>query len=213
MIKFFRRIRQKLVTESKFSKYLLYAIGEVILVMIGILLALQVNNWNIDRTDRISESKYLNNIKLDLQKDLASLNYQLEFRKEKYKGTQKLVHQLNGQPIDDLNELAYNVANTLMAERFTPNNSTYNELASSGNLNLITNDSIKILLLGLEELYKRNTFAIEHETFDYNEYISKPLFKYASTDQLMPVFLGKKTVEEQNITNDSFKALFQSPEY
>lgn len=49
MIKFFRRIRQKLLSESKFSKYLLYAIGEIILVVIGILIALQINNWNEQR--------------------------------------------------------------------------------------------------------------------------------------------------------------------
>lgn len=46
MLKFFRKIRQGLLTENKISKYLIYAIGEIALVMIGILLALQVNNWN-----------------------------------------------------------------------------------------------------------------------------------------------------------------------
>jgi tetratricopeptide (TPR) repeat protein len=49
MIKFFRKIRQKLLTESKFSKYLLYAIGEIFLVIIGILFALQINNWNSNK--------------------------------------------------------------------------------------------------------------------------------------------------------------------
>lgn len=49
MIKFFRKIRQKLLTENKFSKYLIYAIGEIILVVIGILIALQLNNWNTDK--------------------------------------------------------------------------------------------------------------------------------------------------------------------
>ena len=46
MIKFFRKIRKSLLTENRFSKYLLYAIGEIILVIIGILFALQINNWN-----------------------------------------------------------------------------------------------------------------------------------------------------------------------
>ena len=46
MIKFFRKIRQRLLTENKFSKYLLYAIGEIILVVVGILIALKINNWN-----------------------------------------------------------------------------------------------------------------------------------------------------------------------
>ena len=49
MIKFFRKIRQQLLTENKFSKYMIYAIGEIILVVIGILIALGINNWNENR--------------------------------------------------------------------------------------------------------------------------------------------------------------------
>lgn len=52
MIKFFRKIRQKLLSENKFSKYLLYAIGEIILVVIGILIALSINNWNENRKQK-----------------------------------------------------------------------------------------------------------------------------------------------------------------
>jgi len=65
MIKFFRKIRQNLLIENKTGKYLKYAIGEIVLVMIGILLALQVSDWNQDRKDRISERKILNNIHRD----------------------------------------------------------------------------------------------------------------------------------------------------
>lgn len=53
MIKFFRSIRQSLLTENKFSKYLLYALGEIILVIIGILIALQINNWNENRKNKL----------------------------------------------------------------------------------------------------------------------------------------------------------------
>src|SRR6056297_275206 len=55
MIKFFRRIRQKLLSENKFSKYLLYALVEIVLVVIGILIALQINNWNEEQKRRIEE--------------------------------------------------------------------------------------------------------------------------------------------------------------
>ena len=59
MIKFFRRIRQRLLSENKFSKYLLYAIGEIVLVVIGILIALQINNWNEDKkNNRLEEAYY-----------------------------------------------------------------------------------------------------------------------------------------------------------
>ncbi|MEO9887119.1 MAG: DUF6090 family protein [Balneola sp.] len=67
MLKFFRKIRQKLLSENKFSKYLIYAIGEIILVVIGILIALQINNWNEQRNTREKELVYLNGIRNDLE--------------------------------------------------------------------------------------------------------------------------------------------------
>jgi hypothetical protein len=62
MIKFFRKIRQNLLTENKFSKYLIYAIGEIILVVIGILIALQINNWNEEQKIEKEEISILNNL-------------------------------------------------------------------------------------------------------------------------------------------------------
>lgn len=76
MIKFFRHIRKQLLAENKFSKYLLYAIGEIVLVMIGILLAFQVNNWNENRKLEKLENSYYINILNDLHND------SLEFEKK-----------------------------------------------------------------------------------------------------------------------------------
>jgi hypothetical protein len=88
MIKFFRKIRQKLLTENKFSKYLLYAIGEIVLVVIGILIALQINNWNEDSKKKalmITNIKSIGeDIKTDvtnIQKALKTLNSQIEAAK------------------------------------------------------------------------------------------------------------------------------------
>ncbi|MBO3116100.1 hypothetical protein J4050_05040 [Winogradskyella sp. DF17] len=80
MIKFFRHIRESLLMENKTSKYFKYAIGEIVLVVIGILIALQINNWNEKRIERKSEIKYLTNIKLDLKKDLIQLTEQIDTR-------------------------------------------------------------------------------------------------------------------------------------
>ena len=73
MIKFFRKIRQRLLTENKFSKYFLYAIGEIILVVIGILIALAINNKNKESETKIKEHKYLTGIKSDLNLNLTEL--------------------------------------------------------------------------------------------------------------------------------------------
>ena len=213
MIKFFRKIRKKLLTENKFSKYLLYAIGEIILVVVGILIALQINNSNDQRIDKTREIKYLTNIKIDLNEDIESLDYNIEFREKKSRGTQKIIEQINGMPIEDLTEATYNVINTLYQEKFQPSNVTYNDLVSSGNMNLISNDSIKIDLFELSLLYQRNSFGIEHETKEYEEFISKPIYKFADIEHMKPVFLGIKTAEESNISEKDFEELFKSKEY
>ena len=85
MIKFFRKIRQKLLTENKFSKYLLYAIGEIVLVVIGILIALQINNWNETQKDQHELTNVLQNIAMDMRVDALNLKDNLEYAKEENK--------------------------------------------------------------------------------------------------------------------------------
>ena len=74
MLRFFRHIRQRLLTENRFSKYLLYAVGEIILVVIGILIALQINNWNEDRKMRQSERQILLSLSDDFMANLSTID-------------------------------------------------------------------------------------------------------------------------------------------
>ncbi|WP_460219328.1 DUF6090 family protein [Psychroserpens sp. MEBiC05023] len=78
MIKFFRKIRQNLLSENKFSKYLIYAIGEIVLVVIGILIALQINNWNTNKQLRQSELETLSEIQVALNQDVSVLSNNLK---------------------------------------------------------------------------------------------------------------------------------------
>ena len=80
MIKFFRKIRQRLLKENDFRKYLLYAIGEIFLVVLGILIALQINNANEDRKQRRLELDYLQNLKTDLKLNIAELDKYITVR-------------------------------------------------------------------------------------------------------------------------------------
>ena len=70
MTKFFRKIRKKLADDNKPIKYLRYAIGEIVLVVIGILIALQINNWNQNRIENETLWGYLNNISVNIKNDL-----------------------------------------------------------------------------------------------------------------------------------------------
>ena len=77
MIKFFRKIRQNLLSEGKTGKYLKYAIGEILLVVIGILIAVQINNWNELRKQQLVEIDVLEGIRNDILKDSIDLNFNI----------------------------------------------------------------------------------------------------------------------------------------
>ena len=100
MIKFFRRIRQQLLTENKFSRYLIYAIGEILLVVIGILLALQINNWNENQKQQHFANKLLLDIKTSLINNYVQLNFVIDYNKEGIASAEIILNHLN-------NNLAY----------------------------------------------------------------------------------------------------------
>lgn len=74
MPSFFRQMRQNLLTDNRLRKYLLYALGEILLVMIGILLALQVNNWNEGKKDRNKEVVLLEGLRDNLMKNISAMD-------------------------------------------------------------------------------------------------------------------------------------------
>ena len=80
MIKFFRKIRFDLMEKNKTGKYLKYAIGEIVLVVLGILIALSINSWNQDRIDKRSESKYLQELKREIQSNNTVLKFFIQER-------------------------------------------------------------------------------------------------------------------------------------
>ena len=79
MIKFFRKIRQKLLAENRYNKYLIYAIGEIVLVVIGILIALQINNWNENPKTTQKTNNYLKALVGEIDKNINTLSNAIEF--------------------------------------------------------------------------------------------------------------------------------------
>ena len=134
------------MSEKKTGKYFKYALGEIILVMIGILLALQVNNWNEIRKNKYEVHKYLNSFLSDLTVD--SLNYD---RMSKYMDR---VIEVNNTILrkfkenESINKEDFRDAfETFTIPPVKGQNSTFNEMQSSGKINLITNDSLKNRIL------------------------------------------------------------------
>jgi hypothetical protein len=165
MLTFFRRIRKGLLgsgqarksasspvpseTEGKVERYLLYAFGEIALVVIGILIALQINNWNEWRKDRVKEKEYLSEILEDLKRDTVLFSKRLQDTEWKLMSLEMF-----------LSEEIFNLANfkdtsewlqILFASRgqaYPPiNNNAVTDLTSTGNLNIIRNRALKNQIL------------------------------------------------------------------
>lgn len=141
MIKFFRRIRQKLLTENKFSKYLLYAVGEIFLVVIGILIALQINNWNSNRLDREYEIKILNEILRNLETDLENINSKITLNEKFMDANSKVLrHLMDKTPLTDSLKFSYSFL--IGHGNFQPITVGYENLKSKG-IDIVQNDSLR----------------------------------------------------------------------
>ena len=130
MIKFFRIIRQKLLSENKFNKYLVYAIGEIVLVVIGILIALQINNWNENRKKNAQEQFILERLKVDITKDLNDISTELGYIKSNNKELTYCVDVMLGNTESNLSNFRKNLNSLLEVNFFDQNKTTFNNLVS-----------------------------------------------------------------------------------
>tara|TARA_R110002073_G_scaffold14554_1_gene59262 strand:+ start:30079 stop:30747 length:669 start_codon:yes stop_codon:yes gene_type:complete len=134
-----------MLTENKFSKYLLYAIGEVILVVIGILIALQINNWNEERKENTELSQYKQRLIKQFQKDstdLLSSNEGYKYITPIFKTLDSTFREnINGNVNKD-SIIQIPVFITLQSE-FISETHALNELNNTGKMSLFKNDSLK----------------------------------------------------------------------
>ena len=141
MIKFFRQIRKQLLEEGKTGKYFKYAIGEILLVVIGILIALSINNWNEGKKRTSQEVKILKEIKSELEDALIDLTSDIEDHRRNQNSSIIIGDAiLNKQKYhDSLNEHFLLLIDT---EDWLAKRSAFESLQSLG-LELITNDSLR----------------------------------------------------------------------
>ncbi len=141
MIKFFRTIRKDLLKKDKTGKYLKYAIGEIILVVIGILIALQINTWNANRIDSNKEKEYLNNLIEDIKTQKTLVKNQIDHEIKTKLQCEKALSHLNSTIInaDSLNIYLTDITR----KSFVINDPTFQDLKSSGNILLIKNNALR----------------------------------------------------------------------
>ena len=236
MIKFFRRIRQNLLNEGKTTRYFKYAIGEIILVVIGILIALQINNWNELRKADVEEQRALHNIHRDFIKNKDIL---VEVKTNSLliinSGIQILNHTgTKSKPESEniLNELLNKLYNS---SPYYPQNGFLDDLLSSGKLGIFKNVELRNLLSSwkpeveiLEEMFHSldtsedilNTYILEHGSWLNADQVTeearivkfpKSGFKVDNRD-LLNALLFENLVENLVIAADNYYSTQQKTE-
>ncbi len=144
MLTVLRKIRRSLIESSAFRRYLLYAIGEIALVVIGILIALQINNWNEHRKSLKLEQSYYCKILEDITQDSIQIERLIVGSDSRVKSANQLLHQLQQSEISrDEVIVALMGTLTLIQSTFTPSQAAFEDLKSSGNLNLLRDAGLK----------------------------------------------------------------------
>lgn len=137
MLPFFRKIRYRLARDNQFFKYSRYAIGEIALVVIGILIALQVNNWHKSYQDKITEKRVLENIRSDLLIQLDIIDSQIRFEENTQRKVDSCTEMVNSRiEILQLTNLLDELSGRLT---FVSNRVTFDNIGSYGTSQLITN--------------------------------------------------------------------------
>ena len=185
MIKFFRNIRKNLLNEGKTTKYFKYAIGEIILVVIGILIALQINNWNENQLEKLEELQLLENIKIDFEQTILELegmnsNRQIILSSNYALTDIKIRGDFNNnKKIDTL------IGNTFIVPTFNGKSGSLMVLLNSGKINLLKNEALKKMLFSWpSEVEDMTEGEIDSKRLTNESYI--PLVrKYANISKII----------------------------
>ena len=142
MINFFRKIRKELADDNKPLKYMRYAIGEILLVVIGILIALQVNDWNEHRKSKNEAVKILKKLEQEFETNTEELGWVINFHNDSYQAAIRLENGFDKDhkiPIDSVGNLLLKFSSDW---KFEPVVSVTNSAITSGSISLIENDSL-----------------------------------------------------------------------
>ena len=192
-----------MLAENKFSKYLLYAIGEIMLVVIGILIALQINNWNSNRKNNEFEQSILADIELELSSNIERLKKVIDRHEQSHSATEAFIKIFEDSR--ELAEVTDGTVNELLMsmdynETYDPTSGILESIISSGQINYLKNKELKYLLASIDDLTEdanESTKAIEAQ---------RPFLLY-------PSFSKSWIVEDEKIVGYSRKRILHDPQF
>lgn len=190
-----------MIKDNKLTKYLLYAIGEILLVVIGILIALQINNWNEARKLDIKESIYLNGLKIDFEQSQRALNRVIKKTDRVSKTVDTFVSLIKTRG----NELTlFQIDSLSMASGgftvFMPSEGVINDIIGSGKLDMIKNTELRSKIASWEadlRMIREHEIIGKVDIEKYLDHISK-YFDMVNGKYGRPGFLNQKRAEFLN---------------
>lgn len=213
MIKFFSKIRKKLAAENKVAPYLRYAIGEIVLVVIGILIALAINNWNQNTNNTASANLHLKTVAQNIKEDLVQLNYMYQFTDTTLTYSKNLSRQF--QTLDSINENTVKYLMYLLIEMTTkPNKSGLETINNSGELAYVNQDIQEMLLnyynvldnISVREEISNTFIKIRLEPYFFEHYsftINAKTQWYTTQDYYKDDPRTPKAIDKASFLNDS----------
>lgn len=178
MIKFFRKIRHEMLTENKFIKYLLYAAGEIVLVVIGILIALNINNNNQNKITKAKEQIYLIQLKEEFTRVQITFEGQSERNINNYNSAKEIIELIaNGIKGEDEPELSKKIVETLsQTVEFNTKIGLLDEIKSTGSLKDISNLELRKQLIewdNMDSELELNLNYLHSEWYNLLDILSK----------------------------------------
>lgn len=211
MIPLFRKIRQSLIKQHKITQYLAYAIGEIFLVVIGILIALQINTWNELRKIRQYEVKMLKELKSTLEMDRRYFASQIPRLTNKQNAANRLLIMLENKEenLDTLNKYFSNLRFEIL---FQYNSGAYGSIKSGG-IDKISNDSIRAKMAGIYEFLIPRSEKI-FESLSHSEEVETDLIEALTKRKITLLENGEKSIlnrfsDPKAIYRDEFLHLIQ----
>jgi len=215
MIKFFRRIRQRLLSENKFSKYLFYAFGEIVLVVIGILIALGINNNNNFNKQRKLEQDYLTSLQSEFEINLNKINTALKVNTNRVQTLEKILTLFDKKVLDT-------VSNTSISKMlapifgsdisYAPATGVLNDIISSGKLSLILNKDLRQHLASFES--SLDLLSTQLNDAEFTDQKLQSLFFKSGSARTIATDIQMIDFEFESISkNTNNKLMFSSVEF
>ncbi|WP_223033128.1 DUF6090 family protein [Hanstruepera marina] len=180
MIKLFNRIRMKTIAQNKLGRYIKYAIGEILLVVIGILIALQINTWNQNRVERTQESQILKSLKKEYIDNLNQLNDKIFIREKIIHSSNQLLDILdNNQNLQNysVDSIETYIGTTTIFPTFNATSGVTNDIINSGKLHLIKDNDLRISLSNwtsdIDQVTEMETVLLEYYFSTYQPFLVK----------------------------------------